>query len=88
MVAFNINWLSGRLLTIVYKTSLEEAKISQYLTYWLHIFRSMKDYGRLKNRVSALQVEMPRYDKLREIRWKKVLRSVGKTGSGFGEYMY
>ena len=48
----------------------------------------MKDYGRLKNRVSALQVEMPRYDKLREIRWKKVLRSVGKTDWGFGEYMY
>ncbi len=45
----------------------------------------MKDYGRLKNRVSGLQVELPRYEKLREIRWKQVLRSVRKTGWGFGE---
>ncbi len=35
--------------------------------------------------MAGLQVEMPRYDKLKEIRWKKVLRSVGKTGWGFGE---
>ena len=46
----------------------------------------MKDYGRLKNRVLALQTEMPRYDKLKEIQWKKVVRSVGKTGWGLGEF--
>ena len=45
----------------------------------------MKDYGKLKNRVTELQVEMPRYEKLKEIRWSKVLRSVRRTGWGFGK---